>query len=68
MVPKMIKELFTIKKLDLSLAIFIGALLVSLIGSMRYSDPLKMVEFPEQPPLTISDLIKVRLLPFEDTT
>jgi peptide/nickel transport system permease protein len=50
MVPKMIKELFTIKKLDLSLAIFIGALLVSLIGSMRYSDPLKMVGFPEQPP------------------
>ncbi|MEM2931187.1 MAG: ABC transporter permease [Thermoproteota archaeon] len=51
MVSRIIKDLFKIKKLVLSLAIFIGTILVSIIGSAIYPvDPLKMVGPPELPP------------------
>lgn len=51
MVSRIVKDLFRIKKLVLSLSIFIGMILLSVIGSAIYPvDPLKMVGPPEQPP------------------
>jgi peptide/nickel transport system permease protein len=51
MIPRIVKDLFKIKKLDVSIAIFMGAILMSVVGSMIYPvDPLKMVGPPEQPP------------------
>jgi hypothetical protein len=42
MMPRIIKELFKIKKLDLSIAIFIDVIFVSVVGSMAYPvDPVK---------------------------
>lgn len=51
MVPPLIKDLFRIKKLDVSLAIFIGIMLISVFGSTVYPvNPLAMVGPPETPP------------------
>lgn len=51
MVSRIVKDLFKIKKLVLSLTIFTSTILVSIIGSVVYPvDPLKMVGPPEQPP------------------
>lgn len=51
MIPRIVKELFKIKKLDISIAIFVGMLLVSLFGSVAYPvDPLEIVGPAEQGP------------------
>ena len=51
MVPPIIKDLLRIKKLDASLAIFIGIIFVSVFGSVIYGvDPLAIVGPPEEPP------------------
>ena len=51
MVSRIVKDLFKIRKLVLSIAIFTGTILASVIGSAVYPvDPLKMVGPPEQPP------------------
>jgi peptide/nickel transport system permease protein len=51
MVPQLIKDLFKIKKLDLSLAIFLGIMFFSIFGSIIYPvNPLSMVGPPETPP------------------
>jgi peptide/nickel transport system permease protein len=51
MVSRIVKDLFKIRKLVLSVAIFTGTILASVIGSAVYPvDPLKMVGPPEQPP------------------
>lgn len=51
MIPPIIKDLFRIKKLDLSLGVFIGIMLMGIFGSMVYKvDPLDIVGSPEQPP------------------
>ena len=51
MIPPIIKDLLRIKKLDASLAVFIGLILVSVFGSMIYGvDPLAIVGPPEEPP------------------
>jgi len=50
-VPPIIKDLLRIKKLDASLAIFIGIILVGVFGSIIYGvDPLAIVGPPEEPP------------------
>jgi len=50
-VPPIIKDLLRIKKLDASLAIFIGIIFVSVFGSVIYGvDPLAIVGPPEEPP------------------
>lgn len=49
--PRIIKELFKIKKLVLSVAMSLGILLISLFGSILYPvDPLEMVGPAEQGP------------------
>lgn len=51
MIPPIIKELFRIKKLDMSLIIFFNIVAMGLIGPMLYPvDPIAMVGAPEQPP------------------
>ncbi|MFQ6135369.1 MAG: ABC transporter permease, partial [Nitrososphaerales archaeon] len=51
MIPPIIKDLFRIKKLDISLAIFIGIMFIGIFGSMLYGvDPLAVVGPPEEPP------------------
>ncbi|MCX8170994.1 MAG: ABC transporter permease, partial [Candidatus Bathyarchaeota archaeon] len=51
MIPRIIKELFKIKKLDVSLGIFGGLILLSIFGSILYPvDPLSVVGPPEKPP------------------
>jgi len=51
MIPQVIKDLLRIKKLDVSLAIFIGIMLTSVFGSILYKvEPLAMVGPAEQPP------------------
>lgn len=51
MVSRIVKDLFKIRKLVLSVAIFTGTIIVSVVGSAVYPiDPLKMVGPPEQPP------------------
>ena len=51
MVPQLIKDLLRIKKLDVSLAIFVGIMLTSVFGSMLYGvAPLAIVGPAEQPP------------------
>lgn len=51
MIPRIIKDLFKIKKLDVSLGIFLGLMLLSLFGSIIYPvDPTSVVGPPERPP------------------
>lgn len=51
MIPRIIKELFKIKKLIVSLSIFLGLILLSVFGSILYPvDPLSVVGPPERPP------------------
>jgi len=51
LVPRIVKELFKIKKLDVSLAIFLSLILLSIFGSLLYPvDPLDVVGPPERPP------------------
>lgn len=51
MIPPIIKDLFRIKKLDISLAIFIGVMLTGMLGPVIYAvDPLAIVGPPEEPP------------------
>jgi peptide/nickel transport system permease protein len=51
LVPQLIKDLVRIKKLDVSLAIFIGIMLTSVFGSMLYGvKPLAIAGPAEQPP------------------
>lgn len=51
MIPPIIKDLFRIKKLDISLAIFIGIMLTGMLGPLIYTvDPLAVVGPPEEPP------------------
>lgn len=51
MIPRIIKDLLKIKKLDVSLGIFLGLVLLSLLGPMIYPvDPLSVVGPPERPP------------------
>ena len=51
MVPQLIKDLLRIKKLDVSLAIFMGILLTSVFGSVLYKvEPLAIAGRAEQPP------------------
>ncbi len=51
MVPPIIKDLLRIKKLDVSLAIFMGIMITSVFGSMLYKEkPLAIVGPAEQPP------------------
>lgn len=51
MIPPIIKDLFRIKKLDISLAIFIGIMLTGIVGPVIYAvDPLAIVGPPEEPP------------------
>lgn len=56
-IPRIVKELFKIKKLDVSLAIFIGIILVGVLGPFLYPvDPFKRVGRPESPPSTFAPL------------
>ncbi|MEM3194491.1 MAG: ABC transporter permease [Candidatus Bathyarchaeia archaeon] len=49
--PRIIRELFKIKKLVISLSIFWGLILLSVFGSILYPvDPLSVVGPPERPP------------------
>ena len=49
--PQLIKDLLRIKKLDVSLAIFVGILLTSVFGSMVYNvEPLSIAGPAERPP------------------
>lgn len=51
MVPQVIKDLLRIKKLDVSLAIFMGIMLTSVFGSVLYNvKPLSIAGPAEQPP------------------
>jgi len=51
LVPPIIKDLFKIKKFDISLGIFIGIMLTGFFGSMIYPvKPLAIVGPPERPP------------------
>jgi len=51
MVPPIIKDLFRIKKFDISLALFVGIMLTGVFGSILYNvNPLAVVGPPEQPP------------------
>jgi peptide/nickel transport system permease protein len=51
LIPRIIKDLLKIKKLDVSLGIFLGLVLLSLLGPMIYPvDPLSVVGPPERPP------------------
>ena len=51
MVPQLIKDLLRIKKLDVSLAIFMGIMLTSVFGSVLYKvKPLAIAGPAEQPP------------------
>ncbi len=51
MIPQLIKDLLRIKKLDVSLAIFMGVMITSVFGSMLYKEkPLAIVGPAEQPP------------------
>ena len=51
MIPPIIKDLFRIKKLDLSLGVFIGIMLMGIFGSVVYKvDPLDIAGSPEHPP------------------
>ena len=51
MIPPIIKDLFRIKKLDISLAIFIGIMVTGIFGPVIYAvDPLAIVGPPEEPP------------------
>ena len=51
MVPQLIKDLLRIKKLDVSLAIFMGIMLTSVFGSVLYKvEPLAIAGRAEQPP------------------
>lgn len=51
MVPPIIKDLFRIKKFDISLAIFIGIMFTGIFGSILYNvDPLVVVGPAEEPP------------------
>lgn len=57
MVPRIIKELFKIKKLDISLGIFISLVLLSVFGPLLYPvDPLDVVGPPESPPSSLFPL------------
>jgi len=50
-IPRIIKELFKIKKLDISLAIFVGIILVGVLGPLLYPvSPFERVGRPESPP------------------
>jgi peptide/nickel transport system permease protein len=50
-VPQLIKDLLRIKKLDVSLAIFMGVMLTSVFGSVLYNvKPLDIAGPAEQPP------------------
>jgi peptide/nickel transport system permease protein len=50
-VPQLIKDLLRIKKLDVSLAIFMGIMLTSVFGSVLYKvEPLAIAGRAEQPP------------------
>jgi len=50
-VPPIIKDLFRIKKFDVSLALFVGIMLTGVFGSILYNvNPLAAVGPPEQPP------------------
>jgi peptide/nickel transport system permease protein len=51
LIPQVIKDLLRIKKLDVSLAIFVGIMLTSVFGSMLYATkPLAIVGPSEQSP------------------
>jgi len=51
MVPPIIKDLFKIKKFDISLALFVVIMLTGVFGSILYNvNPLAAVGPPEQPP------------------
>jgi len=57
MIPPIIKDLLKIKKLDVSVVIFLGIMLTGVFGSTVYSvDPLAMVGSPEQPPSSLFPL------------
>jgi len=50
-VPPILKDLFRIKKLDVSLGVIVGLLLISIFGSILYRvNPLAISGPPEQPP------------------
>lgn len=51
MIPKIIKELFRIKKFDISITIISTIVLIGIVGPIIYTvDPTRMVAPPEQPP------------------
>jgi len=57
MIPQIVKDLFKIKKLDVSLAVFIGMIVMSVFGSVLYPvDPLYMANPPESPPSKVFPL------------
>ena len=50
MVPPILKELFKTKKLDISLGIFIGMVIISIFGSALYPNPLAVAGPSYRPP------------------
>ncbi len=51
MIPPIIKELFSIEKLDVSLSILMIIILIGLVGPLLYPvSPTEIVSSPEHPP------------------